>query len=178
MKHLLTVLVVTACFCSFRSPMDERTTPEELLSSMVGEWKIEARMRMAPDGEFRKMSGTAKFENHFSNEQVKETFTLGGRFKGEAFINYAAGHKRYELFQIDQMSSRRSTINLLGEYIEDKKRLNFKEIPNHSQWGQSPSLEIRWEYIFYEDGSFKKEMYSKDSNGDYYLQSDYHYKSV
>ena len=149
----------------------------ELLGKMLGEWVIHARMRMNPaTDDFKDMKGKASFEQLYTSEQIKESFELAGRFKGEAFINYAATHERYELFQIDMMSSRRSTILLNGEYDEETQRLNFKHLDNYPQWGKSPSLQLRWEYIFYPDGSFKKEMYSKDEAGNYYLQSDYHYK--
>ena len=167
---------LTSPFYDVKSNVKKDIFSQSLFNKMKGEWKIEYNIRRSRYSRFQKGQGKAKFEKHFGEGQIKETFELGGRFRGEAFINFATAHKRFELFQIDMMSSRRSTIYLIGKYSEDEKRLKFYNMKDHPQWGRTPALEIKWEYVFYEDGSFKKEMYMKDDDGNFYLQSDYHYK--
>lgn len=143
---------------------------------MIGEWEIEGRIRSGPASDFASLNGRSTIEQHYSVGQIREVFELGGRFKGEVFLNYSEAHKRFELFQIDGNSTRGSALFLVGEVSDT--RLKFKGMENYPQWGIKPSLDIKWEYVFYEDGTFRHEIYLKDPKGDYFLQSDYLYKKA
>jgi len=146
------------------------------MERMIGVWDIQGRIRSGPTAEFTALNGRSTIQRHYSDGQIREVFELGGRFKGEIFMNYARAHQRFELFQIDMNSSNGSAIFLVGEFGES--RLKFRGIENYPQWGIKPSLDIKWEYVFLGDGTFRHEIYLKDPKGDYFLQSDYHYRKA
>lgn len=145
----------------------------ELMKKMIGEWEIEGRIRSGPAAEFASLNGRSTIVQHYSPGQIKEVFVLGGSFKGEVYLNHSEAHERFELFQIDMNSSRGSAVFLTGEFSDS--RLKFKGFENYAQWGIKPALDIRWEYVFFEDGTFTHEIYLKDPKGEFFLQSDYHY---
>ncbi|REJ76106.1 MAG: DUF1579 domain-containing protein [Acidobacteria bacterium] len=147
-----------------------------LMKKMIGDWDIEGRIRQGPDSDFRSLNGKSSIRQHYSEGQLREEFELGGRYKGEIFMNFSGAHKRFELFQIDGNSARASALFLVGEVSDS--RIKFKGMENYPQWGIGPSLDIRWEYVFLEDGTFRHEIYMKDQKGEYFLQSEYIYRKA
>lgn len=149
---------------------------QERFKAMVGDFVIEAGIRRSPSDSFREITGNATFVQPFGEQQIRESFILDGprKFEGVAFINFSEAHERYELFQIDVASSKRSTIYLIGEESDGKIKFSSEQL-DLPQWGQQ-SFQLRWEYSFYEDGSFKKEMLTRDQHGEFFVQSYYHYK--
>jgi len=158
-----------------RSPMPLNESTQfaiQLFQQMTGELEVNARMRRDATSEnYQKFQGEASMTSSFRDYQLKESFDFG-RFKGIAFISYSQLHDRFELFQIDSGSP--STIYLIGQYNEHKQQLVFEPIANHPQWGQK-NFELKWIYTLLPDQSFKKEMWRKGKDGQFFMQSDYHY---
>ncbi|MCO6512068.1 MAG: DUF1579 family protein [Aridibacter famidurans] len=181
MKYILMFILVCA-FAGFMGPAEAYAIPNDnqsgtdLMKKMIGDWVIEGRIRQGPSSEFSSLNGKSSIRQHYSEGQLREEFVLGGQYKGEIFMNFSEAHKRFELFQIDGNSSRASALFLTGEFADS--RLKFKGMDGYPQWGIGPSLDIRWEYVFFEDGTYKHEIYLKDPKGDYFLQSDYLYRKA
>jgi hypothetical protein len=148
-----------------------------LLSKQLGTWKISSHF-YKPDGDTAfTTTGGASFNQAYKSIYLREQFDLLWKDKstvhGEAFIRYSEKYKRFELVQVDDVGN--SILVLNGTWDPEKKVLAFKPIEGYSQWGSSGTKYLLWDYTFFPDGSFKKEMRLPDEKNNMYLASDYYY---
>ena len=133
---------------------------------------------MHSDQLFRKGSGKANFSIGYDQNQLVESFQLGSvnqTFEGIAYLNKSTAHNRYELFQIDKMSSRRSTIFLIGQMENEQLVFNSNHLRKLGQWGSS-DLIIKWIYTFdLKEKTFKKEIFKLNESNECFVQSYYIY---
>jgi len=148
---------------------------KQLLLRMKGENAIESRV-LNEEGEYQQAQGEATFRERYGGVEESFSLELNGRtISGTAFIRYSGKYNRFELVQADEAAG---SFLLLNGYLESASgKLVFKPVKRYSQWGSTGTLDLRWEYEFYDDGSFKKIMKIPAQDGSWKIQSDYHYKS-
>lgn len=171
----LIIAVLTLSFAQAQVSAD--TT--ELLTRMLGEKEIHARIWSQRDRKFIDTKGTATFSQILNGQYIREQFQLNLNnqvVKGMAYVRFSKAHSRFELIQVDEAAA--SSIVLNGHWDHELQQLVFVPLENYSQWGSKGTLGLRWSYTFRPDGSFVKEMYIPDEKKQYFLQSDYTYTSI
>jgi hypothetical protein len=151
-------------------------TADSLLKCMIGHWEIKSRFWNPDKQQMDTCEGKASWEKVLNNQYIQEHFELnyfGENLKGQGFMRYSPFYQRFEFIQMDEFSE--SSLLLIGYWDEKVKILSFRPVSGYSQWGDKEALKLEWDYYFYEDGSFRKEMRFPDRNGKFVFASDYHY---
>lgn len=156
-----------------------KTEVTQLFEKVLGGWQVKTRVWSSKENKYKNISGTARLEKRLKDNYVHEDFSLdwfGTLLHGEGFIRYSPLHQRFDFVQLDDFSS--SPLKLIGTWDAEKKKLSFRPVFNHAQWDSRSPEWFYWDYYFYDDGSFKKEIWEKNKEGEFKLTSDYHYYPV
>lgn len=144
---------------------------------MLGEWKIQSRFWDPETKRMDTITGKAKWEKTLNDQYIKEHFELNFFFdqilKGDGYLRYSPVYDRFEFIQLDEFSV--SSLLLIGKWDAKNKILAFRPPADYAQWGDKKPLQVEWDYHFYKDGSFRKEMRFPDEKGNFVFASDYHY---
>jgi hypothetical protein len=151
----------------------------KLFENVNGKWEVKARAWSSKVNGYKELSGSAIFEKRLKDNYIHEDFSIdwfGTLLHGEGFVRYSPLHQRFDFVQLDDFSS--SPLKLIGTWDGAKKKLSFRPIFNHAQWDSKKPEWFYWDYYFYDDGSFKKEIWEKNKQGEFKLTSDYHYYKI
>lgn len=149
---------------------------DSLLNRMVGTWEIKSKFRNPETNKTDTLQGKATWKKTLSNQYIQEHFELnlyGDLLKGEGYLRYSPLYRRFEFIQMDEFSP--GSLILVGSWDSNNRILSFRPISGYSQWGDKGELQLEWDYYFYDDGSFRKEMRLPDKKGKFVFASDYHY---
>jgi hypothetical protein len=152
-----------------------QTESLKLAEKANGKWYVTTKFIDAK-GETRYFSGRAQFQSVLKGQYVFEEFELdwdGGKLSGYGYIRYSPDHNRYELIQVDDFS--KSSLLLVGTYDVENNILSFRPLEGYAQWGRGTKPWLEWDYYFYSDGTFRKELRMPDKSGKMVFHSDYTY---
>lgn len=152
------------------------TLADSLMNHMVGRWKIKSKFFDSEKNKMETIQGKATWKKTLNNQYIQEEFELnffGQVLKGQGFLKYSSLYQRFEFIQVDEFSP--GSLILVGHWDEKNQILSFRPITGYAQWGDKKELQLEWDYYFYPDGSFRKEMRLPDKEGRFVFASDYHY---
>lgn len=144
----------------------------QILTSMVGNKNMKSKI-LGQNG-YKHINGSANFIKKLGGIEETAMITLNGKgVTARAYIKFSPIYERFELVQVDNAAG--SFIHLYGYWDTESNTLKFKPIEDYSQWGSTGSLKLTWDYVFYNDGSFKKVIKLPNKAGKWIVQSEYHY---
>lgn len=147
---------------------------QNLLNRMLGQWQVNYSEWSPEQKNFQHTKGIASFRTAYKDNYVREEFEItdkdGEAIKGEGFVRYSNEFNRFELVQLDE--SGQSTLLLEGKWYPEYRLVSFTPVEDQLQ---AKSLRMRWDYIFFEDGTFKKVLRKANKKGEYRIASDFHY---
>lgn len=179
MKKVISFFLLAAVLLAGAAPLTaaqngSRLTPDEannILEKTVGAWQVKSVAWQPWNSKFAFSEGSASYR-YDNNGNVREHLSLvqpdGTVEEVEGLLRYSAQNKRFEFVQVDEAGG--ITLLMHGKWNPDFNMIVLTPAiaPRHV------SSQVTWQYLFFDDGSFRKVVRTPDGKGNTMIAAEFH----